>query len=155
MADFILSRKISVDKYQFPEGAFKIYGGGKFYNGFAIGASTDLSVVNVDGVLKFSRGAAKAQEKTTVILGNIPPNNKASIYIDVAEPLSQRLNSGFMINNSTLYNDRWSEAKIYHTTGYGDDKALQAGGELDIYFKSSSDLPAIPNLCSVRAIWAL
>ena len=155
MADFILHRKISVDKYQFPEGAFKIYGGGKFYNGFAIGASNNLAVINEDGVLKFSRGAAKAQEKTTVILGTIPKNNKASIYIDVAAPLSQTVNSGFMINNSTLYNDRWSEVKIYHTTGYGDDKALQAGGSLAIYFQWASDLPAIPNLCSVRALWAL
>ena len=155
MADFVLHRKISVDKYPFPEGAFKIYGGGKFYNGFAIGASNNLSVVNEDGVLKFSRGAADAQDKTTVILGTIPPNNKSSIYIDVAAPLSQTLNSGFMINNNTLYNDKWSEVKIYHTKGYGDDKALQAGGELAIYFQSASDLPAIHNLCSVRALWAL
>ena len=155
MADLILNRKISVDKYQFPEGAFKIYGDGKFYNGFSIGATTNLSVVNVDGVLKFSRGAAKDQEKTTVILGTIPPNTKQSIYVDVAVPLSQTLTSGFMINNNTLYNDKWSEVKIYHTRGYGDDKAVQAGGALAIYFQSSSDLQAIPNLCSVRAIWAL
>ena len=155
MADFILNRKISVDKYPFPEGAFKIYGGGKFYNGFAIGASNNLTVVNEDGLLKFSRGAAKAQENTAVILGTIPPNNKSSIYIDVAAPLSQTLNSGFQINGSTLYNDRWSEAKIYHTKGYGDDKTLQAGGALAIYFQWASDLPAIPNLCSVRALWAL
>ena len=155
MADFILNRKISVDKYQFPEGAFKIYGGGKFYNGFAIGASNNLTVVNEDGLLKFSRGANKNKEKTTVILGTIPPNNKSSIYIDIAVPLSQTLNSGFLINGSTLYNDRWSEVKIYHTTGYGDDKTLRAGGALAIYFQWASDLPAIPNLCSVRAIWAL
>ena len=155
MADFILNRKISVDKYPFPEGAFKIYGSGKFYNGFAIGASNNLTVVNEDGLLKFSRGAAAGQEKTTVILGTIPPNTKQSIYVDVAAPLSTTLNSGFIINNSTLYNDRWSEVKIYHTTGYGDDKALQAGGALAIYFQWSSSLPAIPNLCSVRALWAL
>ena len=155
MADFILNRKISVDKYPFPEGAFKIYGGGKFYNGFAIGASNNLSVVNADGVLKFSRGAAADQEKTTVILGTIPPNNKSSIYIDIATPLSHMLTSGFMINGNTLYNERWSEVKIYHTTGYGDTKTLQAGGSLAIYFQSSSDLAAIPNLCSVRALWAL
>ena len=155
MADFILHRKISVDTYPFPEGAFKIYGGGKFYNGFAIGASNNLTVVNADGVLKFSRGAAKAQDKTTVILGTIPPNNKSSIYIDIAAPLSQTLNSSFLINNSSLYNERWSEVKIYHTTGYGDDKAVRAGGELAIYFQWASDLPAIPNLCSVRALWAL
>lgn len=155
MADFMLHRKISVDKYPFPEGAFKIYGGGKFYNGFAIGALSNLSVINADGVLKFSRGAAEAQERTSVILGTIPPNNKESIYIDIATPLSQSLNSIFMINGSTLYNDKWIEVKIYHTRGYGDTQALQAGGELGIYFQSSSDLPAIPNLCSVRALWAL
>ena len=155
MADFMLHRKISVDKYPFPEGAFKIYGSGKFYNGFAIGALNKLTVVNEDGVLKFSRGAAKAQENTTVILGTIPPNNKASIYVDVASPLSQTLNSGFQINGNTLYNDRWSEVKIYHTTGYSDTRTLQAGGALAIYFQWASDLPAIPNLCEVRALWAL
>ena len=55
MADFILNRKISLDTYPFPEGAFKIYGGGKFYNGFSIGESSNISVVNKDGVLKFSQ----------------------------------------------------------------------------------------------------
>lgn len=155
MADFMLHRKISVDTYPFPEGAFKIYGDGKFYNGFAIGASNNLTVVNEDGVLKFSRGAAKAQDRTSVILGTIPPNNKASIYVDVAAPLSQMLNPGLLINNSSLYIARWSEATIYHTTGSSDKKTLQAGGELAIYFQWASDLPAIPNLCSVRALWAL
>lgn len=155
MADFILKRKISVDTYQFPEGAFKIYGSGKFYNGFAIGASNNLTVVNEDGVLKFSRGAAKAQDRTSVILGTIPPNNKASIYIDVAAPLSETMNSGFLINNSSLYTGKWLEAKVYNTTGYNDATLLQAGGELAIYFQAGSSLSAIPNLCSVRAIWAL
>ena len=155
MADFMLHRKISVDTYPFPEGAFKIYGDGKFYNGFAIGASNNLTVVNQDGLLTFSRGAAKAQDRTSVILGTIPPNNKASIYIDVAAPLSQMLNPGLLINNSSLYIARWSEAKIYHTTGSSDTKTLQSGGALAIYFQWASDLPAIPNLCSVRAIWAL
>ena len=89
MADFILNRKISVDTYQFPKGAFKIYGSGKFYNGFSIGASNNLTVVNEDGVLKFSRGASEQQEHTKVILGTIPQNNKVSIYIDIASPLPQ------------------------------------------------------------------
>ena len=157
MADFILNRKISVDTYPypFPEGAFKIYGGGKFYNGFAIGALNKLTVVNEDGVLKFSRGAAEAQERTSVILGTIPPNNKASIYIDVAEPLSQSMISGFLINNSSLFTGKWLEATIYHTKGSTDTNTLQAGGELAIYFQSSSGFPALPNLCTVRAIWAL
>lgn len=156
MADFILNRKISVDTYPFPDGAFKIYGDGKFYNGFAIGALSKLTVVNEDGVLKFSRGAAGAQDRTSVILGTIPPNNKASIYIDVAAPLSQMLNPGLLINNSSLYIARWSEAKIYNTNASeSNTKTLQAGGALAIYFQWASDLPAIPNLCSVRAIWAL
>lgn len=154
MADFMLHRKISVDTYQFPEGAFKIYGDGKFYNGFAIGASNKLTVVNEDGLLKFSRGAAEAQDRTSVILGTIPQNNKASIYIDVAAPLSQTMNSCFLINNSSLFTVKWLEAKIYNTTG-SETETLQAGGELAIYFQSGSALPAIPNLCSVRAIWAL
>ena len=155
MANFILNRKISVDKYQFPAGAFKIYGDGKFYNGFAIGALDKLTVVNEEGVLKFSRGAAESQYKTSVILGNIPPNNKASIYIDVAAPLSETMNSAFLINNSGLYTEKWLEAKVYNTTGYNDTTLLQAGGELAIYFQAGSPLSAIPNLCSVRAIWAL
>ena len=156
MADFMLHRKISVDKYPFPEGAFKIYGGGKFYNGFAIGASNNLSVVNEDGVLKFSRGAAGEQEHTTVILGTIPPNTKQSIYVDVAVPLSQTLNIWFRINDTSMYIKRWTEAKIYNTNGGGSDtNTLQAGGVLSIDFTTASALSAIPNLCSVRALWAL
>ena len=159
MADFILHRKISVDTYPFPEGAFKIYGGGKFYNGFAIGASNNLSVVNADGVLKFSRGAAESQDHTTVILGTIPPNTKQSIYVDVAAPLSHSMmNIWFKINNSSIYIARWTEAKIYNTRGGSGDsntKTLQAGGVLEIDFTTADALPAIPNLCSVRALWAL
>ena len=156
MADFILNRKISVDKYQFPDGAFKIYGSGKFYNGFAIGASNNLTVVNEDGVLKFSRGAAGEQDHTTVILVTVPKNTKQSIYVDVAVPLSQTMNNGFKINNSSMYIQRWTESKIYNTNGGGSDtKTLQAGGTLAIYFQWADALPAIPNLCSVRAIWAL
>ena len=158
MADFILNRKISVDKYPFPEGAFKIYGGGKFYNGFAIGASNNLSVVNEDGVLKFSRGAAGEQEHTTVILGTVPPNTKQSIYADVAVPFPQSImmNVWFKINNSSIYIKRWTEAKIYNTNGGGSDtKTLQAGGVLSLDFTTAPALQAIPNLCSVRAIWVL
>ena len=159
MADFILNRKISVDTYPFPEGAFKIYGGGKFYNGFAIGASNNLTVVNEDGVLKFSRGAAESQENTTVILGTIPPNTKKSIYVDIAVPVSQPLmNIWIKINDSGIYMPRWTEAKIYNTRGGDDDsntKTLQAGGVLGIAFGTVETLQAIPNLCSVRALWAL
>ena len=158
MADFILHRKIiTVDPYPFPEGAFKIYGGGKFYNGFAIGASNNLTVVNEDGVLKFSRGAAAEQEHTDVILGTVPPNTKQSIYVDVAVPLSETMmNIWFRINNSSMYIKRWTEAKIYNTNGGGSDtQALQAGGVLSLDFTTAPALPAIPNLCSVRAIWAL
>lgn len=155
MADFILNRKISVDTYPFPDGAFKIYGDGKFYNGFAIGALSKLTVVNEDGVLKFSRLAAEAQERTSVILGTIPQNNKASLYIDVAAPLSQTMNSNPQINNSSLFTGKWTEAKIYNTKGSSDTNDLQAGGELSIYFQAGSALSAIPNLCSVRALWAL
>ena len=159
MADFILNRKISVDTYQFPKGAFKIYGSGKFYNGFAIGASNNLSVVNEDGVLKFSRGAAESQDHTTVILGTIPPNTKQSIYVDVAVPLSHAMmNIWFKINNSSIYIARWTEAKIYNTRGGSGDSntnTLQAGGVLAIDFTTADTLQAIPNLCSVRALWAL
>ena len=158
MADFMLHRKISVDKYPFPEGAFKIYGGGKFYNGFAIGASNNLTVVNEDGVLKFSRGAAAEQENTDVILGNVPPNTKQSIYVDVAVPFPQNImmNVWFKINNTSMYITRWTEAKIYNTNGGGSDtKTLQAGGVLSLDFTTAPALSAIPNLCSVRAIWAL
>ena len=158
MADFILNRKISVDTYPFPEGAFKIYGGGKFYNGFAIGASNNLTVVNEDGLLKFSRGAAAGQEHTDVILGTVPPNTKQSIYVDVAAPFSQNIliNVWFRINNSSMHIKRWTEAKIYNTDGGGSDtKTLQAGGVLSLDFTTATALQAIPNLCSVRAIWAL
>lgn len=159
MADFMIHRKISVDTYPFPKGAFKIYGDGKFYNGFAIGASNNLTVVNEDGVLKFSRGAAAEQEHTTVILGNVPKNTKQSIYVDVAVPLSETMmNIWFKINDSSIYIARWTEAKIYNTRGGSGDsntKTLQAGGVLSLDFTTAPALQAIPNLCSVRAIWAL
>ena len=160
MADFILHRKISVDTYPFPEGAFQIYGGGKFYNGFAIGDSNNLSVVNEDGVLKFSRGATAKQEHATVILGTIPQNTKQRIYVDVAVAVtvSTYLPIYFKINDKSMFIGTWKEVNIYNTSGGSDDPntmALQAGGVLSIDFTASDALPAIPNLCAVRAIWAL
>ena len=157
MADFILHRKISVDTYPFPEGAFQIYGGGKFYNGFSIGETKKLSVVNTDGVLKFSREAANANEMTSVILGTIPQNNKTSIYIDIASPLSKSMTSAFKIGTSSLFTEKkqWTSAGIHHTTGTSNTEKLQAGGVLSIYFQNAAGLNAIPDLCSVRAIWAL
>lgn len=161
MADFILNRKkISVDTYPFPEGALQIYGGGKFYNGFAIGDSNNLTVVNQDGVLKFSRGAAVADEHTKVILGTIPKNNKLRISVDVAEAVtvSSYLPIYFEINDNRLFSGTWKEVNIYNTSGGPGDSnttTLQAGGVLAIDFTSADALPAIPNLCSVRAIWAL
>ena len=155
MADFILHRKISVDTYPFPEGAFQIYGGGKFYNGFSIGDTFKLSVVNEDGVLKFSRENAWRQESTTVILGTIPQNNKASIYIDIASPLPQNVSGSFLIGSSALITgEPWTTAQIYHTESSGTEN-LQAGGALTINFVSPTTVEAIPNLCEVRALWAL
>ena len=155
MADFILNRKVSVNTYPFPEGAFQIYGGGKFYNGFSIGEAFKLSVVNTDGVLKFSRAAAWRQETTSVILGTIPQNNKVSIYIDIASPLPNNVSGSFKIGNGTLItDDPWSTAKIYHT-GSGETQKLQAGGLLSLNFMSPNVAEAIPNLCEVRALWAL
>ena len=156
MADFILHRKISVYTYPFPEGAFQIYGGGEFYNGFSIGDTTKMSVVNKDGVLKFSREKTPwLQETTSVILGTIPQNNKVSIYIDIASPLPNNVSGSFKIGSSALITeDPWTTAKIYHTESSGTEK-LQAGGVLSINFVSPTTVPAIPNLCEVRALWAL
>lgn len=155
MADFILHRKISVDTYPFPEGAFQIYGGGKFYNGFSIGDTFKLSVVNENGVLKFSRDSAWKMEETTVILGTIPQNNKVSIYIDIASPLPQNVSGSFKIGSSALITDEpWTTAKIYQT-GSSETQKLQAGGVLTIVFGSPTTVEAIPNLCEVRALWAL
>ena len=155
MADFILHRKISVDTYPFPEGAFKIYGGGKFYNGFSIGDTTKISVVNKDGVLKFSREAAKWMDKPSVILGTIPQNNKVSIYIDIASPLPNNVSGSFRLGDGGLIADGpWSTARIYQTSS-SDAQRVQAGGVFGINFLSPSDAEAIPNLCSVRALWAL
>ena len=155
MADFILHRKISVDTYPFPEGAFQIYGGGKFYNGFSIGDTFKLSVVNEDGVLKFSRENSWRQENTSVSLGTIPQNNKVSIYIDIASPLPQNVSGSFKIGSSALITDEpWTTAKIYQT-GPSETQKLQAGGALSINFVSPTTVQAIPNLCEVRALWAL
>lgn len=161
MADFILNRKIiTVDPYPFPEGAFQIYGNGRFYNGFAIGSSNNLSVVNEDGVLKFSRGAAGKQEHTTVILGTMPKNTKQCIYVDiaVAVAVSTYLPIYVKINDHSMFIGTWKEVNIYSTSGGSDDPntmALQAGGVLSLDFTASDALPEIPNLCSVRAIWSL
>ena len=156
MADFILNRKISVDTYppyEFPNGAFPIYGNGKFYNGFSIGDRSNLSVVNKDGVLKFSRGAASAKEETKVILGTIKKNNKTTIYIDIASPLSQSMDSAFKIKDNELHTyDAWTTARITNTDVRNLSK-VQAGGVLSIYFKSTTALPEIPNLLAVRALW--
>ena len=155
MADFILHRKISVDTYPFPDGAFKIYGGGKFYNGFSIGDTFKLSVVNEDGLLKFSRENAWSQENTYVNLGTIPQNNKVSIYIDMASPLPNNVSGSLKIGDRTLIaGGPWSTAKIYHTESQETPK-LQAGGVLTLNFASPSTVSAIPNLCAVRALWAL
>lgn len=157
MADFILNRKISVvtyPPYPFPENAFPIYGNGKFYNGFSIGDASNLSVVNKDGVLKFSRGATNANEETSVILGTIPNNtNKTTIYIDIASPLSQSMTSAFKIGKDSLSTSKaWTTAQITNTDLRYANK-VKAGGVLSIYFKSTTTLPAIPNLLAVRALW--
>ena len=153
MADFILNRKISVDTYPFPEGAFKIYGGGNFYNGFSIGESSNISVVNKDGVLKFSGVARNAK----VILGTMPKNNKTSIYIDIASPLPRSdIRSGFNIGSSVIGTIKaWTTAGITYTNPGSNTNKVQAGGVLAIEFWSSSDLPEIQNLFAVRALWAL
>lgn len=158
MADFIINRNrkiINVDPYPFPEGAFQIYGNGRFYNGFSIGDISNLSVVNKDGVLKFSRGASNANVETAVILGTIPKNNKDSIYIDIASPLSQSMTyNGFKIGSSTLSTiNAWTTAGITNTRHGSYTQKVQAGGVLAIYFKSSTALPEIPDLLAVRALW--
>ena len=158
MADFILHRKISADTYPFPKGAFKIYGDGKFYNGFSIGDATKLTVVNKDGVLKFSREATVSWTDTpSVILGTIPPNNKVSIYIDVASPLpDQSVSASFQVGRGGLVSNKpWITAGIYYTDGTSSTQNLQAGGVVILKFLSSTGLEAIPNLCSIRALWAL
>lgn len=156
MADFILNRKIvTVDPYPFPKSAFPIYGNGKFYNGFSIGDTSNLSVVNRDGVLKFSRGAASANEETKLILGTIPKNEKDNIYIDIASPLSQSMTyKGFKIGTSSLSTiGEWTSAGITSTRPGDYTKNIQAGGVLAIYFKSGTALPEIPDLLAVRALW--
>ena len=153
MADVILNRKISVDTYPFPEGSFKIYGSGKFYNGFSIGESSNISVVNKDGVLKFSGVARNAK----VILGTMPKNNKTSIYIDIASPLPRSdIRSAFNIGGSVIGTIKaWTTAGITYTNTGPNTNKVQAGGVLAIEFWSSADLPEIQDLFAVRALWAL
>lgn len=155
MADFILNRKIiTVDPYPFPEGAFQIYGNGRFYNGFSIGDTINLSVVNKDGVLKFSRVDSNPR-LSSVILGTVPKNNKNSIYMDILSPLSQSMDTYFEVGKGFLYTkDDWTTAKITYTEVKAQNlDTLRAGGKLTIAFRATSDLPAIPNLFAVRALW--
>lgn len=157
MADFILNRKIikpiPVEPYPFPTGAFQIYGNGIFYNGFSIGNRSNLSVVNRGGVLKFSRGAANAEEETSVILGTIPENTEEAIIINIASPLSQNMTAAFKIDGARVpNNDPWTRPQIM-STDVRYKSMVQAGGVLSIYFKSTTALPAIYDLLEIRAIW--
>lgn len=158
MADFILNRKIikpiPVDPYPFPNGAFQIYGNGIFYNGFSIGARSNLSVVNRGGVLKFSRGAANAEEETTVILGTIPENTEDAVIINIASPLSQKnISAYFKIgDNRVPNNESWTRQTIM-STDVRYKGLVQAGGVLSISFKSTTSLPAIHDLLVLQAIW--
>lgn len=158
MADFIINRKIikpiPIEPYPFPNGAFQIYGNGIFYNGFSIGDRSNLSVVNRGGVLKFSRGAANAEEETSVILGTIPENTEDAVIIDIASPLSQKnISAYFKIgDNRVPNNESWTRPRIMNTdVRY--KQMVQAGGVLSISFKSTTTLPAIHDLLEVRAIW--
>ena len=156
MADFILHRKISsVDPYPFPEYAIPIYGNGRFYDGFSIGDTSNLTVVNRDGMLKFSRGASNEYEETSVILGTITKNKKNSIYIDIASPLSQTMTSYFKIRNSRVYTvEQWTTSQIIHTKVSAQNQDIvRPGGVLSICFEYKTALPAIPNLLAVRALW--
>ena len=158
MADFILHRNTAVytyHPYPFPEYAIQIYGNGKFYNGFSIGDTSNLTVVNRNGVLKFSRGAASEYEETSVILGTIPKNTKNSIYIDIASPLSQTMTSYFKIGNKRVYTkNEWTTAQITYTRVVAQNlDIVRPGGVLSICFEYKNALPAIPNLLAVRALW--
>ena len=82
MADFILNRKISVDKYPFPEGALKIYGDGKFYNGFAI--------VKINEKLK-----ADTNLKDTI--KDIHDNVAQEMYCRGIDDLTEKLKDYFVI----------------------------------------------------------
>ena len=159
MADFILNRNRKiyvVEPYPFPQGAFQIYGNGRFYNGFSIGDASNLTVVNKDGLLKISRGAASGNNETSVILGTIKKNGKKSIYIDIASPLSQPITYyGFKMGDDHLSTiGAWTTAGITNTKITAMYlEIIKAGGVLRIYFKTGNTLPAIPDLLAVRAIW--
>lgn len=149
MADF-MKRKISTDPYQFPEGALKIYGGGKFYNGFSIAETQRLTVVNEDGLLKFSREALGGNVGSNVIFGNIPPNGKKVICADVVTPLSQ-LQTNVYINDQILGpNMNWGIAGIRRTPEHAASQ-VQAGGEFRITFIYYQALPEM--MWTVRALW--
>ena len=158
MSDFILNRNrkiITVDPYPFPEGAFQIYGNSRFYNGFSIGdTSSNLSVVNRDGVLKFSKGASKQHEEASVILGTMPKNNNSFIYIDIASPLSQSMNyNHFKVGGNAIPSEgAWTTAQITKTESRYLQK-LRNGGVLSIFFMYGPALPATTDLFAVRAIW--
>lgn len=148
MADF-MKRKISVDLYQFPEGAFKIYGSGKFYNGFSIAETQRLTVVNEDGLLKFSREALGGNVGSSVIFGVIPPNSKKSICADVVSPLSQ-LQTNIYLNDQILTNPNWGIAGIRRTyEAYASE--VQQGGEFRITFIYYQALPEME--WTVQALW--
>lgn len=148
MADF-MKRKISTDPYQFPEDAFKIYGSGKFYNGFSIGETQRLTVVNEDGLLKFSREALGGNVGSSVIFGVVPPNSKKSLCADVVTPHS-KLQTKIYIGDQLLGYGNWDKAGICRTPEYTASE-VQAGGELRIAFIYYEALPEM--MWTVRAMW--
>ena len=149
MADF-MKRKISTDSYEFPEGALKIYGGGKFYNGFSIAETQRLTVVNENGLLKFSREALGGNVGSNIIFGNIPQNSKKVICADVVTPLSQLQTNVYINNRIVGGNMNWSIAGIRRTSDWG-SAAVQAGGEFRITFIYYQALPEM--MWTVRALW--
>lgn len=151
MADF-MKRNIITDSYEFPEGALKIYGSGKFYNGFSIAETQRLTVVNEDGLLKFSREALGGNVSSNIIYGIIPQNNKKVICADVVTPLTQLLTNVYINDQILISSMNWSITGIRRTSeSQFDVTQVQAGGEFRLEFIYYQALPEM--MWTVRALW--
>ena len=165
MADFVLHRKISVDKYPFPEGAFKIYGGGKFYRGCSLAESGEKEQCIIEnGILKIKAktGSPDIEYVTEYSLkinqspesgtGKTPNNFGVDIAIPVPDIISVEGLELYGANKSYRIEQRWNEKKVYryriNDSGETSFKVI-----ISVYSAKGQSATVGQTLLGIRSIW--